>query len=85
MRSAYQLRDLKGPVDLYTRRADVDVIVDTETHKEYIRGKMVLFEKVKNYVPFPPLVEDNPRYQLVSEKAQRNFNKIDFLREMVFK
>ena len=68
MTGAWQLKTLKGPVDLYTRKA-VDIIKNIETGQEYVRGEWKLFEKAKNYQPLPPLVENDSKFQLINTES----------------
>lgn len=77
----WQLRTLAGPVDLYTRRW-ADIIVDTHTGMEYIRGERIV---IRNAEDMPKLVEDDPNFQftyLQKQSATEDISSKDFLKEI---
>lgn len=82
MRSAWQLKDLRGPVELYT---DVcaDVYVDTETGNEYVRGERKLFECGDAKVPLPELVESTGKFKFLIKDQNASWTDSDSLREIM--
>lgn len=84
MRGAWQLKDLKGPVELYT---DVfaDIYVDCTTGKEYVRGERKLFECGVEKIPLPELVENtgNFKFLLNDNNAPLNWSAQDSLKEIM--
>lgn len=86
MTGAWQLKTLKGPVNLYTRKA-ADIIKNIETGQEYVRGEWKLFEKAKNYQPLPPLVEDNPIFRFIDTETSvsTKLTADDYARELFVK
>lgn len=82
MRGAWQLKSLKGPVELYTNEC-ADVYVDTETGEEYVRGERILFECGVEKVPYPELVEHTGHFKLLIREANAPWTAADSLREIM--
>lgn len=82
MRGAWQLKDLKGPVDLYTNEC-ADIYVDTETGAEYIRGERKLFECGAEQLPYPELVERTGKFKLFIREQKTPWTAADSLREIM--
>ena len=82
MRGAWQLKDLKGPVDLYTNEC-ADIYVDTETGAEYVRGERKLFECGTEQLPYPELVEHTGKFKLFVRDQSASWTAADSLREIM--
>ena len=82
MRGAWQLKDRKGPVELYTN-VYADVYTNIETGEEYTRGKRKLFECGKDKIPMPPLVEDTERFHFFLYERAATWSAADSLREIM--
>lgn len=82
MRGAWQLKDLKGPVDLYT---DIyaDIYINTETGEEYLRGERKLFECGKERIPLPELVETTGKFKFMHKDTGSPWTAADSLREIM--
>ena len=82
MRGAWQLKDLKGPVELYT---DVyaDVYVNNETGEEYIRGERKLFECGVEKLPLPELIESTGKFKFLIKDQSAPWTAADSLREIM--
>lgn len=84
MRGAWQLKSLKGPVELYT---DVcaDIYVNFETNEEYIRGEYKLFECGTEKIPLPELIENTGKFKFLFRDNVGPFNWTtqDSLREIM--
>ena len=82
MRGAWQLKDLKGSVELYTDIC-ADIYVDTETGKEYIRGERKLFECGVEKIPLPELVESTGKFKFLIKNQSAPWTATDSLREIM--
>ena len=82
MRGAWQLKDLKGPVDLYT---DVcaDIYVNAETGDEYLRGERKLFECGAEKIPLPELIEATGKFKFLIKDQSAPWTAADSLREIM--
>ena len=82
MRGAWQLKDLRGPVDLYT---DVyaDIYVNDDTGEEYTRGDRVLFECGTEKLPLPELVESTGKFKFLLREPASMWSAEDSLREVM--
>lgn len=82
MRGAWQLKSLKGPVELYTNEC-ADIYIDTNTGEEYIRGERKLFECGVQQVPYPELVEHSGHFKLFIRETRASWTAEDSLREIM--
>lgn len=82
MRGAWQLKDLKGPVELYTDMY-ADIYVDTETGVEYVRGERKLFECGTEQLPYPELIEHTGKFKLFIKEQSAPWTAADSLREIM--
>lgn len=82
MRGAWQLKDMRGPVELYT---DVcaDIYVDTETNEEYVRGDRKLFECGADKIPLPELIEHTGKFKFLLREPKASWTAEDSLREIM--
>lgn len=82
MRGAWQLKDLRGPVELYT---DVfaDVYVNCETNEEYLRGERKLFECGVDKIPLPELIEHTGKFKFLLRERSAPWTPEDSLREIM--
>ena len=82
MRGAWQLKDLKGPVELYTG-VHADFYVDIETGKEYARGEYKLFECGQDKVPLPELIENVGTFKFLHRDHSSSWTAADSLKEIM--
>lgn len=82
MRGAWQLKNLKGPVDLYTNIC-ADIYINCETDEEYVRGERKLFECGVDKVPLPELVENTGKFKFMVKGATAPWTAEDSLREIM--
>lgn len=82
MRGAWQLKDLRGPVELYT---DVyaDIYVNCETNEEYLRGERKLFECGVDKIPLPELIEHTGKFKFLIKEQSAPWTAADSLREIM--
>lgn len=82
MTGAWQLKDLKGPVDLYTRVC-ADFYVNNETGSEYVRGEYKLFECGVEKLPLPELIESTGKFKFLVKEQSASWTASDSLREIM--
>lgn len=82
MKGAWQLKGLKGPVELYTNVC-ADIYVNTETGDEYLRGERILFECGKDKVPLPELIESTGKFKFLLKEQTAPWSTADSLREIM--
>lgn len=81
MIGAWQLKNLKGPVQLFTR-IPADVITNIVTGEEYVRGDYVIFNCSWNNKKVPELVENMEHFKLFTKKGKDSMSGQEMLREI---